>query len=109
MSQTDQLPEFTSSEFDIFARKLVQSAIVETNVVVYKLIASIDHRDLEFVIPPDHDTYFDPDIKFLILGKFTKVDRSALDSKVFTADSNNCLHSLFSQCTIALNGVNIKQ
>jgi len=47
--------------------------------------------------------------KFFIRGKFTKVDRSALDSKVFTAGSNNCLHSLFSQCTIALNGVNIKQ
>jgi len=51
MSQTDQLPEFTSNEFDIFARKPVQSAIVETSVVVYKPIASIDQSDIKFVIP----------------------------------------------------------
>jgi len=33
---------FVSSDFDIFARKPVQHAIHETNVVVYKPIASID-------------------------------------------------------------------
>jgi len=58
MSQKDLA--FVSSEFDIFARKPVQHAIHETNVVVYKPIASIDQSDLEFLIPADYDTYVDP-------------------------------------------------
>jgi len=40
--------EFVSSEFDIFAPKPVQSAILETDVVHYKPIATVDQNDLEF-------------------------------------------------------------
>ena len=58
MSQKDLA--FVSSKFDIFARKPVQHAIQETNVVVYKPIAFIDQSDLEFLIPADYDTYVDP-------------------------------------------------
>jgi hypothetical protein len=47
---------FVSSEFDVFDRKPVQHAIHESNVVVYKPIASIDQSDLEFLIPADNDT-----------------------------------------------------
>jgi len=53
---------FVSSEFDVFARKPVQHAIHETNVVVYKPIASIDQSDLEFLITADYNMYVDPDI-----------------------------------------------
>jgi hypothetical protein len=83
MSQTDLA--FVSSEFDIFARKPVQHAIQETNVVVYKPVASIDQSDLEFLIPSDYDTYVDPNIKLYIRGKFTKADGSELDNTDFTA------------------------
>jgi hypothetical protein len=107
MSQTDLA--FVTSEFDIFARKPVQHAIQETNVVVYKPIASIDQNDLEFLIPSDYDTYVDPDIKIYIRGKFTKTDGSELAATDFTDGANNFLHTLFSQCTIAPNGVNITQ
>ena len=58
MSQTDLA--FVSSEFDIFARKPVQLAMQETNVVHYKPIASVDQSDLEFLIPADYGTYVDP-------------------------------------------------
>jgi len=105
MSQNDLA--FVSSEFDIYARKPVQHAIHETNVVVYKPIASIDQSDLEFLIPADYDTHVDPDIKIYIRGEFTKADGTALDATDHTASTNNFLHSLFSQCTIALNGMNI--
>jgi hypothetical protein len=98
MSQTDLA--FVSSEFDIFFRKPVQHAIQETNLVVYKPIASIDQSDLGFLIPSDYDTYVDPEIKIYIRGKFTKTDGSELDATDFT---------LFSHCTFALNGVNIIQ
>ena len=96
-------------EFDIFPRKPVQYAIQETNVVVYKPIASVDQSDLEFLIPADYDTYIDPDIKLYVKGKLSKVDGSALDATDHTTGTNNFLHSLFSQCTFFLNGVNITQ
>ena len=107
MSQTDLA--FVSSEFYIFARKPVRHAIQETNVVVYKPIASVDQSDLEFLIPADYDTYIDPDIKLYIKDKLTKADGSALDATDHTAGTNIFLHSLFIQCTIALNCVNITQ
>jgi hypothetical protein len=106
MSQTDLA---FVSEFDTFASKPVQHAIHETNVVVYKPIASVDQSDLEFLIRADYDTYVDPDIKLYIKGKLTKADGTDLDTTDHTAGTNNFLHSLFSQCTIVLKGVNITQ
>jgi len=104
-----QILGFVCSEFDIFARKPVQHAIHETNVVVYKHTASIDQSDLKFLIPADYDTYVDSDIKIYTRGKFTKADGTVLDATDHTAGKNNFLHSLFSRCVIALNGVNITQ
>jgi len=60
MSQTGLA--FVSSEFDIFAPKPVQLAILDTKVVHFKPIASIDQSDLEFLMPADYDTYIDLDI-----------------------------------------------
>jgi hypothetical protein len=102
-------PEFAGSEFDFFARKPVQNAISETNVVVHNPIAFVDQTDLEFLIPENNDTYVDPDIKLYIRGKFTKLDGTDVDATDNTAGTNNFLHSLFSQCTVAFKGVNITQ
>jgi len=106
MPQTEL--DFASSEFDVFARKPVQNAILETKEVVYNPIVSVDQTDLEFLIPED-DTFVDPDIKLYIRGKFTKSDGTDVDASEYTAGTNNFLHSLFSQCTVFLNGVNITQ
>jgi hypothetical protein len=43
----------------------------------------------------------------LYVRKLTNADGAALDDKDYTAGVNNFLHSLFSQCNISLNGVNI--
>jgi hypothetical protein len=98
-----------STEFDVFTPKPVQTSILETTEVEYKPIASIAQSDLEFLIPSDHDTYIDSDIKGYVPGKITSAGEKALDEKDFTAVTNNCLHSLFSQCSISLNGVCITQ
>jgi len=107
MSPTDLA--FVRSEFDIFAPKPVQLAVQDTKVVHYKPIASVDQSDLEFLIPAYYDTHIDPNIKLFVRGKLTKADGSALDATDHTAGVNNFLHSLFSQCTIILNGVTITQ
>jgi len=98
-----------SSEFDIFARKPVQTAVLETIETVFKPIAPVDQSDLEFLIPGDNDTYIDPDIKLYIRGKLISGDVNDLDATDFTAVTNNFLHSLFNECYIALNGTAITQ
>jgi len=96
-------------EFDIFASKPIQSAVFDTTEVKYKLTASMDQSDLEFLIPSDDDTYIDLDINLYISGKLTKADGTVLDETDFTAVTNYFLHSHFSQCSIALNGLTMKQ
>ena len=54
-----------SSEFDIFAQKTVQTSVQETIETIYKPIASVDQSDLEVLIPPEHDTYIDLNIKLV--------------------------------------------
>jgi len=99
--------EFVSSEFHIFVPKPVQSAILGTDVVHYKPIVTVDQNDLEFLIPGDTETYIDLDIKLFVRGKIIGSDGKDLDASNFTAGTNSFLHSLFSQCSISLNGVNI--
>ena len=64
---------------------------------------------MEFGVPAENDTYIDTDFKIYIRGKLVSGDGKDLDNKDFTAVTNNFLHSLFSQCSITLNGVPITQ
>jgi hypothetical protein len=98
---------FIASEFDIFAPKPIQSAVLETTDTICKPLASLNQDDLEFVIPDDSGTYIDLDIKLFVKGRLEKADGAALDNTDFTAGTNNFLHSLFSQCRIKLNGKQI--
>jgi hypothetical protein len=98
-----------STEFDIFAQKHVQQAVQETTEVTYKPIATIDQTDLEFNVPAHTDTFVDTNIQLYVSGKLTFADGKVLNVEVFTAVTNNFLHSLFSQCTIYLNGVPFTQ
>ena len=84
--------EFVTTEFDIFAHKPVQTAILETNAVNYKPIATVDQNDLEFFIHVDNETYIDLDIKLYVKGKLIGADGKDLDATDFTAGNNNFLH-----------------
>ena len=86
--------EFVSSEFHIFAHKPLQSAILETDVIHHKSIATVDQNYLEFLIPGDSETYIDLDIKLLVRGRLIGADGKDLDASGFTAGTNNFLHSL---------------
>jgi len=59
------------------------------------------------LIPGDSKTYIDQDIKLYVRGKIIGADGKDLDASDFTAGTNNFLNSLFSQCSIFLNEVNI--
>jgi len=101
--------EFVSSEFDIFVKKPIQSANLGTDVVHIKPIAPVDQNDFEFLVPGDNETYIDQDIKLYARGKLIGADGNDLDNSDFSAGTNNFLNSLFSQCSISFNGVNITQ
>ena len=100
---------FVSSEFDIFAHKPIQTSVLETIHTVCKPIAPVEQSDLQFLITAYNDSYIDTDFKLYIRGKLVSGDGKDLDNKYFTAVTNNFLHSLFSQCIIALNGASITQ
>ena len=106
---SDKEGVFVSSEIDIFTQKPIQTSVLETIETVYKLIAPVEQSDSEFLIPADNDTYIDPNIKPYFRGKFVLGEGKDLDAADFTAVTNNFLHSLYSQCSSALNGVPITQ
>ena len=60
------------------------------------------------MIPGNSDTYFDLDLKLFVKGKLQTEDNADLPETDYTAVVN-LLHSLFSQCTINLNGTQITQ
>ena len=82
---------------------------METNETIYRPIASVDQTDIEFVILGDSDTYVALDLKLFVKGKLQTEDNADLPETDYTAVVNNLLHSLFSQCTIYLNGTQITQ
>jgi hypothetical protein len=96
-----------SSEFDIFADRPVQTSTFGTPGIAYKPITSFDQSVLEFVIPPDNETYIDLNCQLYVKGQLVGPDGAALDEKDYTAGVNIFLHSLFSQCNVSLNGVSI--
>jgi len=75
----------------------------------YKPIAPVDQNDLEYFIPADNETYIYLDIKIYVRGKLVPGSGNDVDNSDHTAVTNNFLHSLFSQCNIALNGITNKR
>ena len=61
------------------------------------------------MISGDSDTYVDMDLKLFVKGKLQTEDNADLPETDYTTVVNNLLHSLFSQCTIDLNGTEITQ
>jgi len=62
---------------------------------------------LEFLIPGNSD--IDLDIKLYVRGKMVSSSGKDVDLTDTTAVDINLLHSLFSQCTVMLNGVPVTQ
>jgi hypothetical protein len=51
-----------NAEFDLFAPKYLQGAILDTIETTYNPIATIDQSYLEITIPAHSDFYIDPNI-----------------------------------------------
>jgi hypothetical protein len=90
-------------------QKPVQETVLETVETKYNNIATIDQSVLEFSIPAHSEFYIDPNIHIYVSGQLLASDGKALDANDHTAGTNNFLHSLFSQCSVSLNGTVITQ
>jgi hypothetical protein len=66
-------------------------------------------NDLEFLIPGDSDTYIDLDIKLYVRGKIVSSSGKDVDLTDTSPFASNLLQSLFSQCTVMVNGVPVTQ
>ena len=104
-----EVPSYMGTEFDIFAPRPRQVAVEGNTETIYKPIASIDQSDIEFLTPGDSETYIDLDHKLYIKSKLLKEDNTQLGDTDYTPGINNLLHSLFSKCSISLNGTQITQ
>ena len=98
-----------SSEFDVFAHKPVQKSVLGTIETAYKPIAPVELNDLEFLIPGDKENYIRLDIQLYVRGKLVSSSGKNVDVSDHTGVTNNLLHSLFSHCTVILNGTAITQ
>ena len=94
-----------SSQFDIFMHQPIQTTVQGTVETVHKPLAAVEQNDFEFLIPGDSDTYINLDIKLYVRGKMVSSSGKDVDLTDTTAVANNLLYSLFSQCTVMVNGV----
>ena len=106
---TTKVPSYMGTEFDIFAPKPRQIAVEGTFETIYKPIVSIDQTDIEFLISGDSETHIDLDLKQYIKRQLLKEDNTELGDTAYTTGINSLLPSLFSQCSISLNGTQITQ
>jgi len=98
-----------SSQFDSVMQSPIQTAVLGSVETVYNSLAPVEQNDLEFFIPGDTDTYIDLDIKLNVRGKMVLSTVKDVDLTDTTAVTNNHLHSLFSQCTVMINGFPVTQ
>ena len=82
----------------------MQTSILETIEEPHKPVSGVDQCDVEFSVQATSDMYIDPNIRVLVRGKLTKTNGTDLHESDSTGVTNNLLHSLFSQCTIIING-----
>ena len=83
------------------------TSVQETIETIFRPTSSVDQSDLEFLIPAEHYTYIDLNIRLYVRGKLTTADGKDLDSTDLSAMVNNLLHLLFTKCSITLNGTTI--
>jgi len=83
--------------------------VLGTIEIAYKPIVPVDQNDLEFLIPADKDNYIRLDIQLYVRGKLVSGSGNNVDVSDHTGVTNNLFYSLFSQCTVVLNGTTITQ
>lgn len=95
------------SELDLFGLPPIQTNVLATDQIVYNPITSLDNTStIDFLIPGNGDTY--KNLSSLYLRLVLQIETIA-DAENRPGVVNNILHSMFRQCTVYLNNVQISQ
>lgn len=95
------------SELDIFSVPPIQTNVLATEQVAYSPITSLDNTStIDFLIPGNGDTY--KNLSSIYLRLILQMD-TQVTAAIIPGTVNNILHSIFRQCTVYLNNVQISQ
>lgn len=101
------------SELDVFELPPLQTNVTEVEQVVYNPTTSLNNStSIEFLIPGNGDTY--KNLSSIYLRLLVKLNAKVVvkppeGDKSEIGVVNNLLHSLFRQCTVTLNNVQVSQ
>jgi len=100
--------ECLKSGLDIFLKRSLQTSVVNSHTVTYKIIAPADNSaHLEFNCSAHSDYYIDLIcVRLLLRIKLVKTDGSDIESSEpnTVRCDNNLLHSMLSSLSVSLNG-----
>jgi len=101
--------ECAKSELDLFSVPPTQTSIESGLLIEYRPISSItDGTPIEFENVSSGDDYIDFTNSYLhVKAKIQRADGTALVAADTVGPVNNCLHCLFSQVDVSLNGTQI--
>lgn len=101
------------SELDVFELPPLQTNVTEVEQVVYNPITSLNNSpSIEFRIPGNGDTYKNLSsiyLRLIVKLNTNNIVKPAEGDKSDIGVVNNLLHSLFRQCTVTLNDVQVSQ
>lgn len=105
------------SELDVFELPPLQTNVTGVEQVVYNPTTSLNNStSIEFMIPGNGDTYKNLSSIYLRLLVELKANKAAIPKEIEATENlkkigvvNNLLHSLFRQCTVTLNNVQVSQ
>lgn len=105
------------SELDVFELPPLQTNVTSVEQVVYNPTTSLNNStSIEFLIPGNGDTYKNLSSIYLRLLLELKPKKAEIPAALAATESvkkvgvvNNLLHSLFRQCTVSLNDVQVSQ
>lgn len=111
---------FMKSELDLFELPPVQTNVLLTEQISYSPLTSLENTStLDFIIPGNGDTY--RNLSSIYLRLVVELDQKPVAAAATKAEGseaalanapgvvNNLLHSLFTQCTVSLNNVQVSQ
>lgn len=106
------MASFIRSEVDLFSIPAKDGSVISSEYQPFYPISDVKNGSypLEFTISGNGVRYIDPFESFLYLKvHITKEDGTKLDATDVVAPGNLFLHTLFSDCSVEINGIKVSQ
>lgn len=102
------MSQVLKSQLDLFSSVPIQKDVIRTESLVVNPICALDGPSLDFISPGVSDAYKDlSNIYLRLLLKLPTSVKTGTEEATQATVVNNIINSLFSQCQIYLNNVNV--